>query len=306
WLMQCNLHRQVHNYLHVFAVSCLFYDHAITFGQEIDYLWKRPKTRSSYWFFVNRYLAFFGNIAVTVLGFTTLSTQSCKKYNIFRQVLLVGNQVIVCILLTLRIYALYGCSLRILAYFIGSGVILLIVSLWFLLGQKSAPSESASGCHIGLSSGTAKRLAVAWEALFIYDAIIFLLTILKTWKARRDHNVTGIHIPLITLILRDGAIYFGVMASCNLANILTFYLAGPFLQGGLSTFASSISVTMMCRLTLNLHRTADKGLLSTGASSRGDRQISDDWTDSLDIISPQSMDYEMEQNPQPRSRSRRQ
>jgi hypothetical protein len=60
---------------------------------------------------------------------------------------------------------------------------------------------------------------------------------------------------------------------------------------------------MMCRLTLNLHRTADKGLLSTDASGAGDRQISDDWTDSLDIVSPQSMAYEMEQDPQPRSRS---
>jgi hypothetical protein len=51
--MQCNFHRQVHNYLHVFAVcqscfndfeslqliisnaACLFYDHAMTFGMHI-------------------------------------------------------------------------------------------------------------------------------------------------------------------------------------------------------------------------------------------------------------------------------
>ncbi|KAF9479858.1 hypothetical protein BDN70DRAFT_878276, partial [Pholiota conissans] len=217
---------QVHDYLHVLAVSCLFYDHAITFGQEIDYIWKRPKNRSSYWFFANRYLASVGNIAVTVLGFTSLSIQSCKRYSTFRQALLIGNQVVVCILLTLRIYALYGCSLRILAYLIGSGVVLLIASLWALFGQKSAPSGGGSGCHVALSSGSAKRLAGTWEALFIYDSIIFSLTILKTWKARRDHNITGISIPLISLMLRDGAVYFAVMALCNLANILTFYLAG--------------------------------------------------------------------------------
>lgn len=47
-------------------------------------------------------------------------------------------------------------------------------------------------------------LAGAWEALFAYDSIIFSLTIYKTWKARRDHAVTGVEIPLISLILRDG------------------------------------------------------------------------------------------------------
>jgi len=93
------------------------------------------------------------------------------------------------------------------------------------------------------------------------------------------------------------------MASCNLANILTFYFAGPFLRGGLSTFASSISVTLMSRLTLNLHRTADKGLLSTDATNTEDRFTSGVWTDGLDIVSPESMAYEMEQNLRPRSRS---
>jgi len=114
-----------------------------------------------------------------------------------------------------------------------------------------------------MSQDTAIRLAGAWEALFVYDLLIFSLTLRKTWKARKDHSITGINVPLISLILRDGAIYFAVMALCNLSNILTFYLCGPFLRGGLSTFASSISVTMMSRLMLNLHETAELGIMST-------------------------------------------
>ncbi|TFK31907.1 hypothetical protein BDQ12DRAFT_566085, partial [Crucibulum laeve] len=105
--------------------------------------------------------------------------------------------------------------------------------------------------------------AGAWEALFVYDSIIFGLTIFKTWQTRREHTVTGINIPLASLILRDGKYLFSakhVMALANLANILTFYLCGPFLRGGLSTFASSISVTMMSRLMLNLHEGAASGI----------------------------------------------
>ncbi|KAF8157111.1 hypothetical protein B0H34DRAFT_486936 [Crassisporium funariophilum] len=255
----------VHNYLHMFAISCLYYDHLLTSGQEIDFLWRRRKSQS----------------------FSDLSPQVCKRYSLFRQLLLIVNQVLVCVLLTLRIYALYGCSPRILAYMVGSGAILVTISCvrhkfvlfvlflltlppqfkWALFAQKSAPSERGSGCHVGLSNGTAIRLAGAWEALFVYDSIIFSLTLFKTWKARRDHAITGIEIPLISMILRDGAIYFAVMALSNFANILTFYFCGPFLRGSLSTFASSISVTMMSRLMLNLHQTADVGLFSTQATS---------------------------------------
>jgi len=47
-------------------------------------------------------------------------------------------------------------------------------------------------------------LAGAWEALFVYDSIIFGMTLYKTWLARRDHGVTGVDVPLIALILRDG------------------------------------------------------------------------------------------------------
>lgn len=44
-------------------------------GREIDYVWRRKKSNSSYYFFLNRYFSFFGNLAVSVLGFTNLSTQ---------------------------------------------------------------------------------------------------------------------------------------------------------------------------------------------------------------------------------------
>ncbi|KAG6906442.1 hypothetical protein DXG01_013925 [Tephrocybe rancida] len=110
------------------------------------------------------------------------------------------------------------------------------------------------------------RLAGAWEALFVYDSILFTLTMVKTWKNRSEFTLNPSQsgtVSIIYLIFRDGAIYFAVMALANLANILTFYFCGPFMRGGLSTFASGISVTMMSRLMLNLHENADTGIYST-------------------------------------------
>lgn len=252
-----------HNYLHFFAITCLYYDHFLTFEGEVEFIWKRRKSHSSLWFFLNRYLAFFGNLVVTVLGFTTLSDTSCRHYSLFRQILLIVQQVIVCTLLTLRTYALYGRSSRVLRFLLGSGFVLAGVCLWAMFGQKSAPSQIGSGCHIGLSKVTAIRLASAWEALFVYDCFIFGLTVAKAWSTRRDHDITGINVPLVTLVLRDGALYFAVIGFGNFMNMVSFYFGGPFLRGGLSTFASNLSVTMMSRLMLNLHESAEEGNLST-------------------------------------------
>jgi len=205
---------------------------------------------------------------VTILGFSDLSLQSCKHYLVFRQLFLILNQILISVLLTLRVYALYECCPRILMYLLGIGVILVILPGWALFSEFNVPAETtARGCHVGLPNTIAFRLAGAWEALFVYDSLIFSLTIYKAWKVRQDYAVTGVDIPLISLILRDGAIYFSVMAICNFSNILTFYLCAPFLRGSLSTFANSMSVTLMSRLILNLHQTADAELLTTQATS---------------------------------------
>lgn len=71
---------------------------------------------------------------------------------------------------------------------------------------------------------------------------------------------------LVHLLLRDGAIYFIIMACANLTNILTFYLANDSLRGVLSTFASTVSVVAMSRLSLNLYETGERGGESQSAS----------------------------------------
>ncbi|KAJ3761156.1 hypothetical protein EV360DRAFT_38368, partial [Lentinula raphanica] len=249
------LHRLVHSYLHMLGISILYWDHALTFKYEVHHLWTGPKTWSSYWFFLNRYFAFFANITVTIFD--------CKRYGVYRQMVLFIQQVIVCVLLTMRIYALYGRSIRILGYMLGSAFTLAVVAAWSLFGQKG--TTASSGCHIGIDFITYQAFrnsSSAWEALFCYDSILFGFTLYQTYKSRHGIGMSH-HIPLVSLMLRDGAIYFAVMALANLSNILTFYVRVPFLRGSLSTFASCMSVTMMSRLMLNLHSSARSGIFST-------------------------------------------
>ncbi|KAF9077915.1 hypothetical protein BDP27DRAFT_1441256 [Rhodocollybia butyracea] len=291
-------------------------------ADEVQYLWKRPVSASTALFFVNRYFACFGNAVVTISLFSSgLNDSSCAPFHLFRELLLVLTQVFVCgkvpvilvdiedtidspadlVLLTIRIYALYHCSKRILIYMLVTGFTLAglaIFSIFF--GQSSQSKQTGTGCHTQLPLITSIRtlkllffspfqlssaieVAAAWEALFLYDSMLFIMTLRKAQKTRHELHLERRGISLITIILRDGSMYFGVMAFANLINISTFYypdvrapephtnLHGTrtnpaqqqFLRGAMSTFASATSVTMMSRLMLNLHQIASSGLYTS-------------------------------------------
>jgi len=254
----------LNSYLHLFAISILYYDWTLTFDLEISSIWRRPFKAPAICFILNRYISVIGNVFITVFNMKRQSLQSCKSYDLSHQIFLIANQTFVCVLLILRTWALYGRNSRILLLMIGVALILLGAAGWSQVGQQSNYATDIPGCNVAYSKKGAIHIAVAWEGLLIFDSLIFILTVLKTYNGRRRHHlITLRRINIVSLVLRDGAIYYVVMVLANLANILTFYLARPMLRGCLTSFASCISVTMMSRLMLNLHSVASAGILST-------------------------------------------
>ncbi|KAI0689558.1 hypothetical protein BC835DRAFT_249847 [Cytidiella melzeri] len=145
-----------------------------------------------------------------------------------------ATQILVAAMQMLRTYALYARNKRIALLMVSVACVLIGLSAWAVTSQEAAVSLQ-QGCHIGSSKTSAIHIAVAWEALFVFDAMIFSLTLLKTYKERLKYSLTK-RLDIVSLMVRDGAIYFGVML--------------------IAQAASAISVTMMSRLALNLHSTA--------------------------------------------------
>ncbi|KAJ7511011.1 hypothetical protein B0H11DRAFT_1956933 [Mycena galericulata] len=256
---------RLHHYLYLTPLTFLYWDHLLTFGDEVRYIWNKRKTASAYCFFFNRYLAFFGGIAVTVFSYHEVPDSVCKDWNMVRQILLIVNQVTVCILLTLRIYALYGRNTRVISCMLAAGAVLLAVGIYGATGASGNLQHGELGCNIGDPRHVAIMIAIPWEAVFIYDIIIFCLLFYKSLRTQKESGLRWSRIPMLSLLIRDGSIYFALMATVNLANILTSYIAPPLLVSCLSTFASNMSVTMMSRLMLNLHAVESVGIFSTSA-----------------------------------------
>ncbi|KAF7350308.1 hypothetical protein MVEN_01335100 [Mycena venus] len=228
---------------------------------EINFMWKRARSASAFWFFAVRYAGLVGNIPATVFTFYAIPIQWFDRPRCVLRYVAEDDvsQLIVSIVMLVRIHALYGRNLRLLLILLAISLPPVGVIFWSVQaqGQDGDLVLGFPGCHTSVSQSGNYHLAATWEILFLFDSMIFGLTVFKTYSTWRRTGSEASHLPIHTLVLRDGALYFAIIALVNLCNIVSFYLAGPILSGTLSTFASCMSVTLMARLMLNLHRTAD-------------------------------------------------
>jgi len=172
------------------------------------------------------------------------------------------TQLVVSAVMILRIYSLYGRSVRLLWCLIGIAICLIALTIWSVQqGQHGFPITIFSGCHLGAVESASYHLAASWECLFVFDSILFGLTIYNAYTTRRALGPNA-DMPIHRLLVRDGAMYFVATALANLTNIVTFFVGGSLLPGSLATFATCMSVTMMTRLMLNLHQRTEYGVFS--------------------------------------------
>ncbi|KAJ7101308.1 hypothetical protein B0H15DRAFT_927151 [Mycena belliarum] len=235
----------------------LFYDYFLTLGWEASCYWGARFTWPTLLFFVNRYGTLLGNIPIVLEIFWTEFNprvmQICRHIYSYHQYLLMVVQVVVAAMFILRTHALYARNNRVLGLMIVVTAVVLGVALWAIITTGKPTDHTISvPLHIGCPAYAATRpetkgLIIAWAAVAAFDSMIFLLTLYKVLYRRR---LSGL--PLLAVLVRDGAVYFGVMVVANVANILTYESGGDYNRGVATTFGNVISSIMASRLMLNL------------------------------------------------------
>ncbi|KIJ34902.1 hypothetical protein M422DRAFT_181420, partial [Sphaerobolus stellatus SS14] len=89
-----------------------------------------------------------------------------------------------------------------------------------------------------------------WGAPLVTDSLIFLFTVIRTIRYKRNHGFTS----TVQIILRDGTIYFFVIFSMNLMNCLIYLLAVEDLKAVGASFSQILTSILISRLQLNLHK----------------------------------------------------
>jgi len=167
----------------------------------------------------------------------------------------------------MRIYALYKRNVRVLVIFLVISSILFTAGCWSSYGgYKNEVGNDVLvhvGCGVLLSHYRAKRFALAWGSMFVFDLLVFGMTLYRILTLRRSNNAS----TLTTVFMRDGAMYFGITAVCALINVLSLLLGKPLTRDVSVTFTNVISSVVMSRLMLNLR---DPSLISVPGRDSSD------------------------------------
>ncbi|KAG2358155.1 hypothetical protein BDR07DRAFT_1489832 [Suillus spraguei] len=231
-------------------IGILIYDHISTLPEEIAFIWYRPKTLSATLFFINRYVALLSNISHMLGDFLPIS-----------------NKTLICIILFLRTYALYGRSKRLLKWMVIISLPL-AAAVWSGTFLHDSNNVTDGKCHEIYTTVTSIRRGIAWLAMFILELLIFALTVFKVCKTRGLPRFFQIsRRDILDVIFYDGVMYFAGMTLVNLSNILTYFCGLDITRGSLSTITSCMSVNLISRLMLNLHESMDTGIFSTSATT---------------------------------------
>ncbi|KAF8532322.1 hypothetical protein JB92DRAFT_1313531 [Gautieria morchelliformis] len=267
---------QATRYFLVSSLALLIYEHFLTLGDEVRYIWSSRVSLAGFLFFVTRYyvpiclsvitsaLTTKWSEAVCLVPIGSLCFLLCFSCKAVGPLEPVGFLTVVVtsssILLLLRVYALYNRNKWILGYLSSVIVIHFSLSIFFFTFPGGGPFPMPpidlpvfQGC-LYLPSPRTKNGPLAPIALeLIYDASIVVLIVAKSWK---DRSLSGLgnRSGILRNIVKDGIIYFLVIFS----TMFTWLCLGLFAPLGLklvNAHPSTVLIAIMInRLTISLHR----------------------------------------------------
>ncbi|KAJ7687954.1 hypothetical protein B0H17DRAFT_1203312 [Mycena rosella] len=238
------------------GIVLLCYDHLLTLGREIQYIWVPGRRRSSLWYLFVRYFALCSNMSMMSLTFGTFDSKTCAHLMLDAPNLTALSYSSDVSTLVLRVIALYSFDRRAVFTLVTTALIVFVVAAWLVVPRGPTPNFATMvpGCHSKASRSQDIRQAGAWEAQLGADVLLLAFTLYHGYTRNRSEIFR--YGTLWRVIVRDGAMYFGIICLSNLANILMYYFGDIITGSSLSAFSVSLSVTMICRLMLNLHDAA--------------------------------------------------
>ncbi|KAF8900702.1 hypothetical protein CPB84DRAFT_1778704 [Gymnopilus junonius] len=226
----------------------LIWEYVVTWHNEYRYIWGGSMNRVKYIYLFSRYFAIAAQVVNTCLVFFPLSRlpvgrRECEAWLLFMIVSACLLMLAVDIVIMLRVYALYNCSLRIALF------------LAFLLLGQIAVATTCTALTIPKTpfGPTCDVLKTPLDAAYIMAAAIFSQTVLLILTVRKRKVAFG-QSPVVDLVVRDGAWVFALIVSMFVVIIpylLVAQVAKPYV---ILVLPLSLLSIMACRLILNMQK----------------------------------------------------
>ncbi|KIJ58958.1 hypothetical protein HYDPIDRAFT_33664 [Hydnomerulius pinastri MD-312] len=269
----------------------MYYDHILTFDQEVEHIWKSSRSLNTVVYLMLRY----SGSAVALLNAFAFLAQARATENVFQVLVLSVNDLAAAlmhnaipvaksslcykagpalssyglyIILQMRLYVLYNNSKKIL-FLTGGAYIAEIIAMSTIVGIANVSAdyvnEPAPGIFVCTDLDSPKIYYSFWLAPLIFESILCLLAIRIGILRSKDHFrpalISGAR--LVDVIIMGNVMYFvGVLLTCTVNAAMWQNLSSQWLEVP-DDFPLAIQVIAGCRLILHVKGAASGGPTDT-------------------------------------------
>ncbi|KAK0430586.1 hypothetical protein EV421DRAFT_1857605 [Armillaria borealis] len=236
-------------------------------------------------------------VCMIALFDTGISEESCRHFAPFEGVFTLVTVLVAEAMLIIRVYALHERSKIILT--LHGSIWLVQTSLMSFVLAHSGPvviptTAVTFGCVL-VADPSIGSLLIMWTIpSLVFDTATFLLLVAGVWRRSRRHECS-----LLTLIARDGILYFGAIVASNTLWTVTGLVLPSDLKNVWAFMSTVLTSILIARITINL-RSHESQSVIVGPKMRSDNHSPNptEWTSSsspeLRKSSPQD-DVELQQ-----------
>ncbi|EKM58487.1 uncharacterized protein PHACADRAFT_140452 [Phanerochaete carnosa HHB-10118-sp] len=270
----------VQNYVCAAMMTLILWDHVITLSGEIRFIWRRKLSLVTALFIINRYgVLVYGALAIATefvdgqavrplainqdfLHTAHVIYHSCTYLTRVTETMVLLLMLLFGICSALRTYALWNKNLQLFLVVLTLNLIPFGANLYLYISVTPITTRVTTtvSClsYMPLTGHEQIQLiAAARVSTILVDIIVLSVTLIKTFETQRVANRLHVQVPLTTMLIRDGTIYFLTVLSMNIAQLVVFHTTE---QVYLISFICTVTAILVSRFFLDLRETATGGL----------------------------------------------
>jgi len=233
--------------------ACVLYEHLITLRKEVDLVWGHKLTGPNAIFYVNRYALLLW-AAVNIVSLFPWDTPSrCEAVLLLKFVAQVLLLSLWAVFSGLRVFAVSGRHWPLALLTVALGLVPVALNIHSL--TKTSYASVVALPVLGHVCENISYITSDWGILLSIastiasDVLVLIATWYNTYHIKRDARHANVNATVVTLLLRDGTIYFLFLLVLNVIAILldtqTAYVYILY-------FTAPISSILISRFLLNL------------------------------------------------------
>ncbi|KAI0749844.1 hypothetical protein C8Q80DRAFT_1269649 [Daedaleopsis nitida] len=233
-------------YANVASLALLLYDWQLTFGDEVNMVWKSNGRLSKILFLWIRY---FG-IATHIFGVCVYLIEDPPPATTY----LASPNIVwwsVEFVFALRVWILYRRSRKLLVFLTFMYIASIVISVVILIKALVHVTPVAIPRGLGVSGCFSIVSETVFEPIIlgvITTSTLCILTVYRTLKARRELTSS----PLMTLFLRDGLVYYFSVNVVFLLNLMLFRFGQATQKNLFGGFLDAIPCMFGTRVLINI------------------------------------------------------